>query len=526
MGMPEAKSGGRLRVHKQYPELLEYLGWCTWEQYKGAINEPLILEAIDQIDRSELPVRWILIDDGHLDQGPGPVEASAGVPEQEVPLMAGSRQLNRFTPEPTKFPHGWSNIQARIHRSPKLKWSGIWLNFNGYWGGIRPGHQLDAVADCLAEFKKGVLLPRDRQDLADRFYEEWIRLQAEAGFDFVKVDNQAQNVTLYAGHCANAVRASRMNHRALEKAVGRHLKTMINCMAHNNVCAFSTSFSQVTRCSEDYLCENLWRAKHHLHNSFGNMLWLGQTVWGDHDMFHSTDKVSAGLMARSKAISGGPIYLSDKPSSMKAELVRPLCDEQGKILRPLAPAVPLPESIFENPYEGTNAFQVVAPLENGACAWAAYNLTHPGHPVRARLMREHYDWGCRLNREKTSPAKSPKSVLAWDVKRQKAFELDDPYEEEITGFDDLFFLLLPIQNGWGLIGRADKFLSPHTFSLVKGDARAVTIGLKESGPLVFWNKARHVRSNLGEVRPAGPHLWKLDLPVGQALEVELTVETI
>ena len=42
----------------------------------------------------------------------------------------------------------------------------------------------------------------------------------------------------------------------------------------------------------------------------------------------------------SKAISGGPVYLSDAPGDFIKENIFPLIDKQGKLFRPEAPAVP------------------------------------------------------------------------------------------------------------------------------------------------------------------------------------------
>ena len=43
----------KLRFEKKYPESFEYLGWCSWEQYKKNISEEQMAEviAIDVWDR-------------------------------------------------------------------------------------------------------------------------------------------------------------------------------------------------------------------------------------------------------------------------------------------------------------------------------------------------------------------------------------------------------------------------------------------------------------------------------------------
>ena len=114
-------------------------------------------------------------------------------------------------------------------------------------------------------------------------------------------------------------------------------------MAQNVINTDHTSYSNSTRVSIDYKKYDEDMAKSHLFQSYTNTLLLGQTVWPDHDMFHSCDTVCGTLMARSKAISGGPVYLSDAPGDFIKENIFPLIDKQGKLFRPEAPAVPMPE---------------------------------------------------------------------------------------------------------------------------------------------------------------------------------------
>ncbi|MFP4027964.1 MAG: Sip1-related alpha-galactosidase [Candidatus Brocadiia bacterium] len=101
------------------------------------------------------------------------------------------------------------------------------------------------------------------------------------------------------------------------------------------------------------------------------MLWLGPTVWGDHDMFHSSDTFAGRMMAVSKAVSGGPIYLSDDPDDFNPGHVWPLCDADGRLFGPLAPAVPLPRSADIDPFDHPKPYLVAAPLPNKAAAIVA-----------------------------------------------------------------------------------------------------------------------------------------------------------
>lgn len=69
----------RLRRSKNYPDIFRYLGWCSWEQYKWDINEAVLTSAVQALEKSPAPVRYMLVDDGHRQscglrgrQRPGP----------------------------------------------------------------------------------------------------------------------------------------------------------------------------------------------------------------------------------------------------------------------------------------------------------------------------------------------------------------------------------------------------------------------------------------------------------------------
>ena len=56
----EIKGSTNFRMKKKYPEIFEYLGWCSWEAYHREVSEELILETIKDYSSSGLPVKYIL----------------------------------------------------------------------------------------------------------------------------------------------------------------------------------------------------------------------------------------------------------------------------------------------------------------------------------------------------------------------------------------------------------------------------------------------------------------------------------
>lgn len=84
------------RVDKEYFEAFDYLGWCTWEHYHYDIDETKILNDMNAIEASGIPVRYILIDDGHI--------------------ANEDRQLTSLTPNKQRFPRLDPHHEAETNR--------------------------------------------------------------------------------------------------------------------------------------------------------------------------------------------------------------------------------------------------------------------------------------------------------------------------------------------------------------------------------------------------------------------------
>jgi hypothetical protein len=479
----------RPREEKHYPEIFRYLGWCSWEQYLREIDEQTLLYAVDAIEKSGLPIRYVLVDDGHLHH-------------------EGDRLLD-FAPS-ARFPHGWQPLLSR-RRPEAIRWMGLWLNFNGYWKGICPANNLGPLNEHLASDATGkMLLPKGGKLHSAAFYDAMIGAARRAGFDFVKVDNQAGNLANYRGTAQPAACAA-ANAQALEAACAVHMDGLINCMAHNAVCLFNTRASAVTRCSEDYKMNNLPRARRHLHNSYGNMPWLGITVWGDHDMFHSNDPVSGQMMAVSKAMSGAPVYLSDDPAKFAPQNIKPLCYEDGELLRPLSPAFPLSDGLFMDPFADGRPYRVIAPLANRAAAVVAYNLTEPEQKVSGTFGPADYACAGMLLAPQPQRWPVPKEgLIAYDWQAGTASILGEGVDFSLPTFGHRFFLLCPIHAGWAVIGRPDKFLSPAAVRVLLCEKDRLIVEMHESGPLAVWRRAGRCRSESGSVKDLGTGLWVVE----------------
>lgn len=453
------------REQKVLPEPFYYLGWCSWEHYHKNIDEKQLLKDIREIEHSGLPVRYVLIDDGHVQHR--------------------KNRLSSFRPDSVKFLRGWQAI-LDTRRKDKIRWMGLWFALPGYWEGISPENDFpEEIRECLYE-QHGSWLPGNGWKNIETYYRYYLETLSSYGFDFLKIDVQSLQLPLYMGG-TEVIRQARGCNRALENETHRLQLGLINCMAHNVINMDNTRYSAVTRVSIDYQKFNEDMARSHLFQSYVNTLWMGQSVWPDHDMFHSCDSICGAMMARSKALSGGPVYLSDAPVDFVPDLIWPLVNSEGRLFRPLMPAVPAPESVFSNPFRSGKAWRVVAPVGDKAMAVICYNLNKDTGKVAAILRPE--DYLCRTDLMKEE-ARLPERILLYDWQNRSAEELKDEKTVVLEGLNDRLFYFCPIVNGWSVIGLQEKYLSPATVEIIACTPEQLVVNVLDKGILNIWNDGK------------------------------------
>jgi hypothetical protein len=483
------------RMNKTYPEAFKYLGWCSWEHFKKNIDSDKLVQAAQTIENSGLPIRWFLVDDGfQIQQG---------------------LALKSFAPDPKTFPNGWEPLLS-MRKEDKIKWFGIWHSYMGLWKGINKQNDFGPLNKDFIPFGKNLGAGKSKEG-AQRFYDAFIGSVADYGFDFVKIDNQS----LYNNMQKNVDSSVEINawmSEALENAVkARMPQGMINCMSQGTPQVLGTRYSAVSRVSIDYKLHDLAKAKAHIEQSYACTLFQGQTVWPDHDMFHSSDPDCGELMAISKAISGAPIYLSDNPTDFCDAFIRPLAYQDGELLRPLAPGFPLPDSVMMDVYKSGKAFRVIAPLANQCAAIVTYNLFHPGDKtIKTEVTAADYAHASGMSQPYEGPWALPaEGLVCFDWRKGSGQKLDTPYSVELTGFSDRLLLLAPVQNGWAVIGARDKYLSPVAVESVKATAQSLDVSMVESGPLVIWSANGTPKAKGFTAKDLGNGFWQFELPAGQ-----------
>ena len=373
-------NGLKLREEKTVPEVFNYLGWCSWDSMQIRVNHEGLLEKAREFKSKNVPVHFAIIDDmwadvPHLNEIPAEADFRTMVIN-----MHGSK-MRSFAGDPKRFPKG---MKAAVEDLKKegIPTVGIWFPTTGYWAGLMPDEsEAERQKDNTVTLENGQIIVAPEKEKAERYFDDFCSRVKEWGGDFVKIDNQGfhqryENVAPI-GESARAIQ------NGIDKAADKYFDgALINCMGMPSECMFNRT-SAVSRCSDDFIPESReWFAKNILQCSYNGLL-QGQFYVNDWDMWW-TDDDQAVKNSLCRAISGGPIYVSDKIGRTNPEILKPLCLENGRIIRPDESATPTADCLMQNPTTTDKIFKIRNRIgENGVCA--VFNINAENNAVSGTL---------------------------------------------------------------------------------------------------------------------------------------------
>ncbi len=343
-----------LRAERSFPEMFENFGWCSWNAFYQNVSADKLYSKLDEFKEKNIPVHWIIIDDGWSTVKDG--------------------KLVAFEADAAKFPEGLEGCIKRIKEEYGIEQVGVWHAFNGYWNGVEPTSELASkFADSLMMTNNGMLIPSDDPDRAFVFWDAWHSYLASCGVDFLKVDNQSSSQSYMAG-TLSTTSGARHAHEAIERSIAKNFSgIVIDCMGMDMENVLQRPYSAVSRNSDDFFpdIENGF-AKHIMQNAY-SATWHTQMYYCDYDMWWSgkSAPVQSGVL---RAISGGPVYISDAVGDSCLDNILPVCGSDGDICRLDSAAVPTLDCVY------VNCPQENVPLKlwnrsGDAFALAVYNLS-------------------------------------------------------------------------------------------------------------------------------------------------------
>ena len=364
-------NGLKLRSEKTMPEIFEYFGWCSWDAFQIRVNHTGLLEKVREFKKKSVPVKYAIIDDMWGD-APNLKTSPAGAPFDDMVKVMHASPLNAFEGDPERFPKGLAAAVADM-KSEGIDYVGLWFPTTGYWYGLVEGGPAYAMQKENVEPAAGgriIAIPKD--ETAEKYFDVFCGAAKKFGCDFVKIDNQSCHFFYNGMHPIG--KSSRAMQRAIDKAAFKHFGgALVNCMGMPVECMLNRPDSAVSRCSDDFMPESKsWFAKNILECAYNGLL-QGRFYINDWDMWW-TDDAQAEKNALCHAVSGGPVYVSDKLDRTNPEVLHPLRFDDGKILRLSDSAMPTEDCIIGNPTESSRPFKIKNSFSGGAVV-AAFNIS-------------------------------------------------------------------------------------------------------------------------------------------------------
>jgi raffinose synthase len=474
---------GKLRREKPVPAAFHDFGWCTWDAFYQEVSEANVLRGLESLRAAGTPPRFLILDDGW---------------QQTVRRATGEKRLTGFGAN-DKFPGGLARLVEHTKRDYGLRTFIVWHSMVGYWGGVDgsrlPGY---GVIDQTRQFGDGVLFHEPSfnhewwgnlvgfvpVENAARFFDDYHAALAREGVDGVKVDSQAVLEGLSTGQ-GGRVAVTRAYREALETSVRKHFAgCLINCMSNAQETFYGSPDSTLLRTSMDFLPSKPESHGRHLYDNAQVGLWFGEFMQPDWDMFQSGHTFGA-YHAAARAVSGGPVYVSDKPETHDAEVIRRLvcsdgtvlcCDEPGRPTLDVLFCDPTREDVLLKIWNRVGAAGVVGVFNaragaNGEVGPMLSGDTGPSDVIG--LAGDAFAGFCHTSQtlERLAPGERKPIALG-----QRGYEI-------VT--------FVPIQRDFAAIGLANM-LNSHAAvrELVWTDERTVTVTLADGGLFVAYSAKR------------------------------------
>jgi raffinose synthase len=453
------------REEKKYPEILDYLGWCSWDAFYHAVNEEGILSKAEELKQKKLPVKWMMIDDGWSE--------------------VDNKKLQSFDADQEKFPHGLANTVSSLKNNYGVNWVGVWHTLAGYWEGISPNGPLaKSLENHLYKAKNGSLIPSPNAEEGFGFWHAWHSKLKKDGIDFVKVDSQSA-ISNFTVNNQSVGEAASGAHTALEASCSLHFdNTVINCMGMAEENIWHRPYSAVSRNSDDFVPQEENGFKEHALQNAYNSLYHGAFYWGDWDMYWTKNHDDLQNMIL-RVISGGPIYFSDAVDQTNPDMIWPLIYNDGQIIRCEQPGVPTEDCLFVDPTQAKTLLKIWNSCK-GAGVVAAFNINEGTGTIHGSISPSDV------------PNLAGETFVIFDVlrKNHSVVSKEEKISIEIAENVASLFLIIPVQKQFTPIGLLNKLICNDGIVRVWNLEKEMKVILREGGVFAFLSEGNPVKATV------------------------------
>lgn len=447
----------RHRSDKGYPELFEYFGWCSWDAFYHKVNAEGIRAKMEELKEKEIPVKWVLIDDGWLDA------------DYERQVLRG------LDADKSKFPQGLGSFTEELKEHYQIAAVGVWHAIMGYWNGLEPGSRAAfELAEGSMSLPDGRIIPDAEPGGAFRFYHKWHSyLKNQCGIDFIKVDGQSAVSLFYKGSKTYGEASWAIQNGLGASAALNFHNNIINCMGMASEDMWNRPGSAISRSSDDFVPDVAHGFREHaIQNSYNSLL-QGELFYGDWDMFwsaHEENRQNSML----RAVSGGPVYISDAVGQTDPAYIMPLLLEDGRVTRCEGIGVPTQDSLFVNPVD------MVTPLKIFNRYGASYIITALNINAKDEPCSGEIHIG-------DIPGLQGKDWYVYDYRGRSVSVLtqQSPVSFLLEANDANLFVLVKKEGIISPLGLVDKYISTAGISQCHIEPEKAFIQLKQGGTFGF-----------------------------------------
>ncbi len=462
------------KKEKRVPEIYNYFGWCTWDSFYELVTADDIKKGLESFKKGGFVPRFLLLDDGWQTVC-------------EDYDNRGLHKLSKFCAN-SKFNHDLTDTVKLAKEEYGVKQFYVWHALLGYWGGIEPNSSdmqkygvkyyqkrySDHLKKAAISTYEEILGVPD-QDKVFSFYNDYHKSLAKAGVDGVKVDVQF-NTEAIGHNCGGRVKSTRIYREGLEASVNLNFNGgLINCMCGSNDLTYHFKASSIARTSDDYFPNDDNSHGQHIFRNAVNSLWIGGFTYCDWDMFQTQHKCG-DFHASSRAISGSPIYVSDRVDEHDFDIIAKLTTSDGKLLMAEETARPTYDSLFTSPAD-KDLYKIFNYNKFGGVI-GVFNLTINKEEITKDISP------CDIPRFKNG-----KYVLYHHNK--KLFELKEATEKtsiSLEGVKSEIITVMPIEEGFCAIGLCDKYNTGAAVrAIVKTESENI-VYLTGGGDFAFYSE--------------------------------------
>ncbi|MEX2683606.1 MAG: Sip1-related alpha-galactosidase [Candidatus Sigynarchaeota archaeon] len=328
-----------MREKKEYPEIFEYLGFCTWNTFYQAVDMQGIKDLLEENFTSKCGsdrFKYLIVDDGWQS-----INGMTSTSDKEIGSNKTGRGLRKFEAN-YKFPNDIGEVVRLAKLKYRVRWVGVWHAVGGYWDGVEPN------SDLGRRYPLAHNVPDPSFFKGFEFWHDYYAHLRAQGIDFLKIDNQSALAHYLQGIGPVDTMIDQYYDMQQGAAYSQNL-AVLNCMCMPTYCYTHWKISNVSRVSDDFGPGNLAGLKHQVMQCVFNPLSYGQFCYPDHDMVW-TKPAKNGCPVHPlllvHAVSGGPIYIADEIGETDGKVIEKLSFPDGRIPRLEGVSMPTVDSIF------------------------------------------------------------------------------------------------------------------------------------------------------------------------------------